>query len=91
MNFACLEIHFFAHQEHKTQKKVVQRHCTYVFKLTHSVNSSNKKNDIQKNFNRTYLSIITGSDGVSFRLPQLFLSQQRLKNKQDEFNKNKKE
>lgn len=26
----------------------------------------------------TYLSIITGSDGVSFRFPQLFLSQHRL-------------
>ena len=26
-----------------------------------------------------YLSIITGSDGVSFRFPQLFLSQHRLK------------
>lgn len=29
----------------------------------------------------TYLSIITGSDGVSLRFPQLFLSQQRLKQK----------
>lgn len=28
--------------------------------------------------NCTYLSIITGSDGVSFRFPQLFLSQHRL-------------
>ena len=28
-----------------------------------------------------YLSIITGSDGVSFRLPHDFLSQQRLQRK----------
>lgn len=27
----------------------------------------------------SYLSMITGSDGVSFRFPQLFLSQHRLK------------
>lgn len=27
----------------------------------------------------TYLSMITGSDGVSFRFPQLFFSQHRLK------------
>lgn len=26
----------------------------------------------------SYLSMMTGSDGVSFRFPQLFLSQQRL-------------
>ena len=29
---------------------------------------------------KTHRSIITGSEGVSFRLPQLFLSQHRLKN-----------
>lgn len=29
-------------------------------------------------FWRTYLSMMTGSEGVSLRLPQLFLSQQRL-------------
>lgn len=27
----------------------------------------------------SYLSMMTGSEGVSFRFPQLFLSQQRLK------------
>lgn len=30
---------------------------------------------------RSYLSMMTGSEGVSFRFPQLFLSQHRLKQK----------
>jgi len=32
-------------------------------------------------YDSAYLSMITGSDGVSFLLPQLFLSQHRLKRK----------
>jgi len=33
----------------------------------------------------THLSMITGSEGVSLRLPQLFLSQHRLKHEKPKF------
>ena len=44
-----------------------------------------------RNVKRTYLSMMTGSEGVSFLLPQLFLSQHRLKKEIENVIKNAKE
>lgn len=58
-------------------------HTLLVLRYSLTKKNSNKQAKKQKQArdrNKTliYLSIITGSDGVSFRFPQLFLSQHRL-------------
>lgn len=59
-------------------------HCLRLFKELIKKNKKRKVKMLelcseQLQVTISYLSMITGSDGVSFRFPQLFLSQHRLK------------
>lgn len=56
----------------QTSILVTWRHKTILIRFTRATNDGLQRVG-------TYRSIITGSDGVSLRLPQLFLSQHRLK------------
>lgn len=62
----CLRCNSFGHNQSNTVNESERNLCTRCVCI------------VGMYMNCTYLSIITGSDGVSFRFPQLFLSQHRL-------------